>query len=46
MNVTRFVNGKSVSEKNFKNLSIKNEYAEKIISNAIKRLTEEGNKNA
>lgn len=45
MNITRFVNGKPINEKGFKNLSVKSESTEKIISDAAKRASGTGLKN-
>lgn len=45
MNVTRFINGEPISEKNFKSISIKSENTEKIILEAAKRAKEKESKN-
>ena len=46
MKITRYINGKPISEESFKNLSIKNANAEKIISEAAKRAQYTENENA
>lgn len=45
MKVSRFINGKEISEQNFKNISIKSENTQKIIYEAAKRAELKDSKN-